>query len=230
MIIARSCLLIGLLGSAGGLVASPRADLFSSSQNIRDAAASILLTNYAPTPRIQWESLVDTIKIGTTKTNLFDQLRPFNPDLRSEWGFATGGECVESYRLDDVWLLECHFLCRSNTLIEIGLRESLRYIWVEPPPKFTGIWTTYYVNGRKSHEIHYKEGKYDGEFTSFRADGSKLVVQHYVAHIAEGDDTGFFPSGRTMYRGTYRAGVQVGTWKWYNEDGSVRETQEHAKQ
>jgi hypothetical protein len=30
-----------------------------------------------------------------------------------------------------------------------------------------------------------------------------------------------------MYRGQHRNNAQVGTWVWFNEDGSVRSTREH---
>jgi len=229
MITTRPFLLLIFLCLASSLSASPRSDLASPSQKIRDAAARILLISYTPPPRTNWESFVATIKVGDSKTNVLEQLRRFNADLRPEWGMGSGESCLESYRLDDLWMLECQFLCSSNTLVERKLTDHLRYIWVEPPPKFTGVWTTYYVNGQKSHEVHYKDGKYDGEFTRFRPDGSKWYLQHSVAGISEGEDTGFFPSGRIMYRGVYRAGVQVGTWTWYNEDGSVRSTQDYAK-
>jgi antitoxin component YwqK of YwqJK toxin-antitoxin module len=228
MMTIRPFLLLVFLGAAGSLLASPGADLASPSQQTRDAAASLLLASYTPPARTNWDSLVATLKVGDSKTKILEQLKPFNAGLKSEWGFAAGDSCVESYRLDDLWLLECHFYCSSNTLVERKLADRLRDIWVEPPPKFTGVWTTYYVNGRKSHEIHFTDGKYDGEYAKFGANGSKLVVQHYTAGIAEGEETGYFPSGQIMYRGGYKAGVQVGTWTWYNADGSVRSTQNHA--
>ena len=99
--------------------------------------------------------------------------------------------------------------------------------WVAPSSGFTGVWITYFVNGRRSHQIHYKNGRYFGTFTTFRSDGSKAVVQHYGVEGVEGEDTGYFPSGALMYRGQYSKGAQSGTWVWYNEDGSVRSTQEY---
>ncbi len=85
-----------------------------------------------------------------------------------------------------------------------------------------------FPNGQRSHEIHYQNGQYFGTFTSFRSDGSKCVIQHYDASGCNGEDTGYFPSGKIMYRGYYKANKQVGIWTWYNEDGSVRETQDHS--
>lgn len=95
------------------------------------------------------------------------------------------------------------------------------------PADFTGVWTTYFVNGQRSHEIHCRNGKYFGTFTSFYPSGPKSVVQHSGADGAEGEEIGYFPSGAVMYRGQYSKGAQVGVWVWYDEDGSVRSTQEH---
>jgi antitoxin component YwqK of YwqJK toxin-antitoxin module len=102
-------------------------------------------------------------------------------------------------------------------------------VWVEPPPNFTGLWTTYRVNGQKSDELHYKDGKRDGEITSFYDDGSRAVLTRFVAGIQEGEEIGYFHSGKVSYRGIYKTNAMVGTWTWYNEDGSVQSTQQRSK-
>jgi hypothetical protein len=231
MIMARQLLLVIFLCSVSSLSASPRSDLASPSQEVRDAAAKILLTSYTPPSRTNWESFLATIKVGDSKKTVLEQLRPFNANPISEEGFATGGECDDSYRLDDLWMLDCQFICISNTLAQRKLTKSMRSInpvGVDLPPKYTGSWTTYYVNGQKCHETHYTNGQID-ESTAFRSDGSKSYVQHFVANVNEGEDTGYFPSGRVMYRGVYKAGVPIGIWTWYNEDGTVRTTQDRDK-
>lgn len=50
-------------------------------------------------------------------------------------------------------------------------------MWVAPPADFTGVWTTYFANGQRSHEIHYSNGRYSGIFTAFHSNGSKAYVQ-----------------------------------------------------
>ena len=144
-------------------------------------------------------------------------------------GVGSGQTSTESYRLDDAWVLSCSFVRRDGGefVLSAELGEQLWHIWVPPPAKFTGVWTVYFVNGKRSHEIHYADGRYFGEFTAFRSDGSKLYVQHYDSTGCNGEDTGYFPSGRIMYRAFYKNGSPVGTWTHYNEDGSVRSTQEH---
>jgi antitoxin component YwqK of YwqJK toxin-antitoxin module len=110
----------------------------------------------------------------------------------------------------------------DDTLSERNLTESVRSIWVKPPSLFTGCWVTYFTNGQPADEIHYAGGRYAGTFTSFHSNGSKAVVQHYGPQGAEGEETDFFPSGHVSARGTYSAEHQIGTWTWYNEDGSIR--------
>ena len=229
---ARQLVLVIFLCSVSSLSASPRSDLSSPSQEVRDAAAKILLTNYIPPSRTNWESFLATIKVGDSKKTVLEKLQPFNASPIPEGGFATGGECDISYRLDDLWMLDCQFICISDTLVQRKLTEHLRSVepvGVQLPPKFTGVWTTYYVNGQKCREVHYKEGKPNGELTNFRSDGSKSYVQHYIAGVCEGEDTGYFPSGRIEYRGVYKAGVSIGIWTWYNEDGTVRTTRDRDK-
>jgi antitoxin component YwqK of YwqJK toxin-antitoxin module len=108
------------------------------------------------------------------------------------------------------------------------LTESLRQFWVTPPPRFAGVWTTYYINGERYKETHYVDGEEFGESTAFRADGTKVYVQHYGPTGIDGEDTGYFPSGRIMYRAFYRNGSPVGIWTHYNEDGSVQTTTNHS--
>ena len=141
-------------------------------------------------------------------------------------GVAGGGATTIQYRLDEVWVLTASF-GRSKELFRTGLIERINHVWVAPPSDFTGVWTSYFVNGRRSHEIQYKDGRCFGTFKSFRADGSLAVVQHYGLQGAAGGDTGYFPSGAVAYRGQSRNNAQVGTWIWYNEDGSVQSPRDY---
>lgn len=209
------------------LIGSPADELGSSSQEVRNAAAKILRSSYTAPSRTNWEAIVNSITNGMTKTNLLELLSPYH--VTPIWGMGSGGSHSQSYRLDDAWMLVCWFRNQGDILFERTLSPSLRNVWVAPPTNFTGIWITYFVNGQKSHEIHYDAGKYHGEFTSFSPDGSKSVVQHHDHHVVVGEDTGYYPSGRIKYRGLHEAGKQVGTWIWYNEDGSVQSTKDYSK-
>jgi antitoxin component YwqK of YwqJK toxin-antitoxin module len=196
--------------------------LRSSDQKSRDAAAAELRNSYVPTTRSRWEPLVASIKPRTAKAALRQLLQP----ARLQSGEGTGQSHMEEYSLDDCWKVRCWFSNADDTLLSIELIEFMRSIWVKPQEKFTGVWTTYFVNGQKSHDIQYKDGKYDGTFTPYHSNGSKAYVQRYVDHVIDGEDVGYFPTGQIQYRGNYRAGRQVGTWTRYSEDGSVRSKQE----
>jgi antitoxin component YwqK of YwqJK toxin-antitoxin module len=133
---------------------------------------------------------------------------------------------MELYRLDDLWVLRCDY-GRSSELFASELIEQVRYVWVAPAADFTGVWINYYVNGQRSHEIQYRNGQSLGTSTTFHSNGSKAVVQHRAAEGADGEEIGYFRSGAVAYRGPYSRNQQVGTWVWYNEDGSVQSTQDH---
>jgi len=221
-------LLATLLSCAGAALASPRDDLGAASQQTRDEAARELRSTFVIPPRARWEPLLASIKPGDSKTAVLERLRPFKATF--ELSVGIGQSFRENYRLDDAWVLLCFFVRRDaiDTLTAVALDEYQPDIWVAPPPNFSGVWTTYFLNGQRSREINYADGHYSGVFTAFHSDGSKAHVQHYgPSGIADGDDTGYFPSGRIMYRAFYKKGSPVGTWTRYNEDGSVQSTTKH---
>jgi hypothetical protein len=207
------------------LVASPIDDLASPLQETRDAAAKILQATYTPPPRTNWDSFIASIKVGDSKTNILAMLRQHN--FKPEGGGGSGTFECESFRLDDLWMLELS--SERDLIVSCKLREQMRHVWVVPSPKFTGVWIVYFANGQKSHEINYADGSYFGEFVAFNPDGSKCYVQHLDHQIAEGADIGYFPSGRIKYQGFYRTNTQVGTWIWYNEDGTTNSIKDYSK-
>ena len=221
--------LVSLLICSGEarLLSSPTSDLSSSSQEVRDAAAAILRTNYTATARTNWEPVIHGLKKGMTKTNILELLAPYK--VADRGGFGGGGTYNAMYQLDDAWMLNCWYHYDGDILFDWELSPQLRAVWVAPPTNFTGTWTTYFANGQKSHEIHYDAGKYHGDFTAFNPEGKKSHVQHYDHYIMSGEAIGFYPSGRMRYRGTHNVGKQVGTWIWYNEDGSTNSVKDHSK-
>ena len=192
---------------------------------VRRAAAEQLRNTYVAPDRNTWNALLAALRPGVTKEQLLARLTP--QQAKSEGGHGTGPNHMEDYRLDDLWILRCWFRNDGDVLFEVSLAERMRELWVAPPEGFSGTWVTYFVNGRKAHQIEYREGKYHGTYVAFHASGGKSYVQHYVNHVAHGEDTGYFPSGKVSYRGRYQDGKQVGEWTWFNEDGSVRSTQRH---
>jgi hypothetical protein len=89
----------------------------------------------------------------------------------------------------------CRFRAQGDVLLDWTLSPSLRDDWVAPSTNFAGTSVTCYVNGQKSRQVQYENGKHHGEFIAFNSDGSKSFVQHYEHQVAEGTDTGYYPSG-----------------------------------
>jgi hypothetical protein len=206
--------------------------LGSTNQQDRDVAAKKLLVVFHHSNKKEWATRLSWVQPGMGLKDVETKLeKVLGQKIKGMMADCGGGTCSQSYRLDGCYIFTiwCDDRQSDHKIISSEIVDQIEYKWVEPPPKFSGVWITYYVNGQKSHEINYKDGKYNGRFTSFRADSSKAVIQHYADNIAEGEDTGYFPSGRIMYRGVYKAGVQVGMWTWYNEDGTVQPTQDHTK-
>jgi hypothetical protein len=203
-------------------------DLASQDQTIRDAAAKVIRANWIAPARTNWDSLLATIKDGTPRTNILERLRQIQA---TGGGLGGGGHRVsERYRLDDMWNLECYYReGGSYPLLGKALIEQVRSVWVPPPTNFSGIWTTYWINGQRENEIHCTNGRYQGTFTGFYSDGKKGFVQHFENGRTEGEDTGYFPSGHLMYRGVYRNGNQSGAWVWYNDDGTTNSVRDYSK-
>ncbi|MES2439201.1 MAG: hypothetical protein V4584_09035 [Verrucomicrobiota bacterium] len=137
-------------------MASPREDLASPSQEVRDKAAAELRASFRSTPESGWTPVLDQISKGQTKKQIMELLRPYHVTVEPE--MASGQTHAESYRLDDEWILQCGFLNEGDILTGRALARSIRQVHVTPPGKFTGKWVLYFANGQKSHEILYQDG------------------------------------------------------------------------
>lgn len=215
-----------LLGSAS--MASPTEDLASPIQEVRDKAAAELRVSFRSVPESRWTPVVDKISKGQSKDEILKLLQPFK--VTREMGAGSGQSHSESYRLDDEWILICHFQNEGDILIDRTLTGSVRHVDVRPPANFTGRWILYFINGVRSHEISMKDGRYSGEFTAYHASGSKAYVQHYTDGVADGTDTGYHRSGKTAYTGQYKQGKQVGTWTWFDESGKISSTRTYPEE
>ena len=207
------------------LIASPIDDLASPSQETRDAAAKILRSIYTPSSRTNWDSLVASIKVGDNKTNVIEMLHRLN--IKGGGGAGTGTYESRLFQLDDLWELELS--SERDLVVGCKLRDQMRDIWILPPTNFSGVWTTYWVNGQRSAEVHIKDGKYLGDFTGFSPSGFKSYVQHFDNNLLAGEEIGYFPSGKISYRGQHETNAYIGTWIWYNEDGSTNYVRDYSK-
>ncbi len=209
-------------GGAGDVFA----ELSSPVQKVRDEAAARLRKSYKAPGKLRWDELLATIAEGDTKEAILARL----PLKQSEAGIGTGQSHMESFRLDDRWVLRAWFHNAGDKFRSGEIVEQVRHVWVAPDAKFTGVWTTYFVNGQPSHVIEYKHGEYGGTFTSNYPSGAKNVVQHYDETGCNGEDTGYYEDGKVSYRAFYRAGKAVGTWRWFNQQGEVTNTREHGEE
>lgn len=136
---------------------------------MRDQAAAALRISFKSEPESAWTPVVERITKGQSKTEIMELLQPFH--VTSEGGGGSGQSYSESFRLDDQWVLNCHFYNQGDILISRSLSQSIRHAWVKPSDHHTGRWATYYVNGYMSHEIHLREGLYLGKFTTYFPNG-----------------------------------------------------------
>jgi hypothetical protein len=222
---ATACLALFLV-AALQLPASPLADLASPDQATRDAAAKILRASYQPPPRTKWEPLLAKLTPGLSGKELRKLLMPYP----GEGSASGGGGTTSSFRLDDAWELTIATDDRNDgALMNYApqLSRRLRQIWVAPPKNYTGVWTTYYVNGQKGSVIDYRNGQYFGTFTSYHSNGFKGGVQHFDETGCNGEEIDYYPSGRISARGQYTHNRETGTWTWYNEDGSIQSTEDY---
>ncbi len=194
--------------------------LGSLDQRVREQAARELRIENPSPDRDRWTMLLRELRPGQSRSECLVRLGPATNTLMQTYGQM--GFFSEECRLDDFYVLRLTFSRTGPTLHEAQLLDVVRHIWVPPPKGFTGTWTVYFVNGRKSHEIEYRAGSYHGTFTSYHPNGHVACQQHYGTKGTEGEDTGYYDTGEVSYRGQYSAGRQVGEWIWYSRDGSIK--------
>jgi hypothetical protein len=144
-------------------VSSPVEDLSSPDQAVRDKAAEAIRKTYKPIPESTWSTFVSGFKKGQQKSEIEETLRTFVFKLSKEdvGGDEDNGLGIEpqGYRLDDQWVLKCTYY-QDGRLFKTSLHPSLRrFVEPRPPENFTGTWITYQVNGQKSNQTNYKDGK-----------------------------------------------------------------------
>ena len=142
-------------------------------------------------------------------------------------GEGSGDSHVLRWRLDHYWIVTVQYRNPDTVIERPKLESEAMHTWVKPPENFTGKWVTWYVNGHKSHEIEYKDGKYHGTFIAFYDNGQMRCRQYYNNGICSGTDTGWYPDGSVMYQGTYTNNKQTGIWIHWKPDGSVNTREQH---
>ena len=222
----------GLLADVNGFGATARDLLASPAQSIRDVGAAILRGAFVPPLRTNWDGLVAGLKLGMKQADVESAIQ--QPNTSGAVIGNAGRTQSRTYRLDDLWVLNCTFTNATpgkldGGLAQLHLEEQMNNVWVDPPENLTGPWVTYWVNGQRYNERYYEYGKLVGTDTDFFPDGSKAEVSSYHDGVLDGEESGYFNSGNIKFKGQYRNGSQVGRWVWYNEDGKVQSEKDFGK-
>jgi hypothetical protein len=168
-------------------------------QKVRDEAAKELRKLDPKPDPDHWKPLLKKLHNGLSWTECLNTLGPLTNKLfttyRQMWYFNK--EC----RLDEFHILRLRFRAYSDgtpesdyTLDQSEFLKDVQYIWVYPPKDFTGTWTTYFINGRKSHEFNYRNGAYCGRTTTYNPDGS---VSYRHSFYEDGSYRKEYPEGET---------------------------------
>ena len=173
-----------------------------------------------------WKKRAESVTPGMKHSDVMRLLPAHDHTLSAEQllrsGSGTGQSHTATWRLDHYWTVTIYYRNPDTVIKYPKLQNKAMRIWVKPPVNFTGTWVTWYVNGQKSHEIGYKNGKYHGTFIAFYDNGRNSYQQHYRNGVCSGSDSGWYPDGSKMYHGNYADGKQTGTWTHWNPDGSVK--------
>jgi len=82
---------------------------------------------------------------------------------------------------------------------------------------------TYWPNGHKRLEEHWKDGKLEGLVTRWNENGKKYSEVHYKNGEREGLATSWHKNGQKQYEGHYKNGKPEGLWTDWHENGQKRE-------
>ncbi len=79
--------------------------------------------------------------------------------------------------------------------------------------------TTWYPNGQKESEGHYKNGKQEGLWTYWRENGQKSREYHFKDGKPEGIQTEWHENGQKLGEGNFKNGKLDGLRTWWDENG-----------
>lgn len=162
--------------------ATPREDLASPDQAVRDQAAAEIRRTFVPIPESKWAPVMAKIKKGQA---LEEALALFPPDIEPMPSASSGPNEYRNFRLDDQWSLTLAAGFQDHKMAEWRLNYDPLPISVEPPAHFTGAWTIYYLNGNKCQEMAYRDGKEAGDWTRFHLNGIRQTT--VTSHPENGD-------------------------------------------
>ncbi|MFI5203866.1 MAG: toxin-antitoxin system YwqK family antitoxin [Flavobacteriales bacterium] len=82
----------------------------------------------------------------------------------------------------------------------------------------TGVYTSWYPDGKKMETIIFQKGKRNGEYTLFDSTGAIVIKGVYFNNVKDG----FWIFKRYNFYGKYKNGRKNGTWKWKTEAGKLK--------
>ncbi len=146
-------------------------------------------------------------------TNLYSM----NGRVAHNWTFfengtlMAGGKYVGQQK-DSTWLYY------SDTSGNLVLEENYK------AGQLHGLTNSYFPDSGELHEtLHYWEGERHGPWNKYFSDGSSMLKANYIHDILDGEITYYYPDGSVKVIGTYAAGIRVGVWKTYDENGQLIE-------
>jgi len=88
-------------------------------------------------------------------------------------------------------------------------------------------WTWYFETGSKKHETTYQNGVINGQEVFYYPNGQMSVTNSFSAGIQNGQSFGWYTTGTKMFEGAYASGKPIGTWKFYDETGTLVKEEQH---
>jgi antitoxin component YwqK of YwqJK toxin-antitoxin module len=86
-----------------------------------------------------------------------------------------------------------------------------------------GVWPSWYQNGNKKEKIQYKDNILHGLCTLWydNEDNTKKLEGESKKGKKDGTWTIWYQNGKISEKGSFKNGIKVGSWIYYNEDGST---------
>lgn len=135
--------------------ASPVDDLASPDPSVRATASEKIrkLELYHPTSHDRWDKLLSVLKKNDTIKATLEHLQTAGASVSPDE--FVPADVDEGFQLDDFWMLETFF--HDGKLVSWHLLSSPRLVDVPPPPKYTGTWMVYRLNGT-AVRLNYRNG------------------------------------------------------------------------
>lgn len=111
--------------------------------------------------------------------------------------------------------------------------QRLIYIWqayvspgyvgdIPPPADFTGVWKTWYRNGRLRSRVAFRDGVLHGECALWYVNGQIADRARCVESGYDGERIQWYPNGQLRMRTPFVNGVAHGEEVTWYEDGAVK--------